>query len=647
MRFSQRSRTYKLSPGEELLLKGNCALIVQLSMGVVYLAGRALEVNQSYSFSLRLDAFPSLSFYSLEGGTLLVKVIRDRGTFEAHRGVTGMGEVHRLVYRDLIHHPTGPLRVVVLGRPGIGKSYIAASLCHLLQHAHAEIGASRRMFLADLNPTSNQLFAPGCMSSRELLPDSAPMWIGQMANPTQPSPTLSFYCGTTLRPSNLQEGAAFLHFAEQCVESTVGWVEEQLMASTKDCSSSLEGWYGLVVDVPSPSGTLLAVPFYKQLLHVLRPTHVVIVSDEVPPGIGDFEDDALNESEEDKVAEEDEDQDEEEKEEGTDEEIRRERREEKHEARRQAKLKKERGERGGVSTFYLSDPSCVSFPLRWIPSFIEDVQNLMPDCQLVRVRPVLRDTRAMMSIWESGRSSFNGNIYTQVNSTTYPEGDGASTSSSSDRSKSRNTSQTSNFTLGKDYLRRGITDRLLQQYFVGGKPYPLLGCSKVVLPFSAVQLVEVMYDPDISGVKARPLLRPPDGLFLSKLTTPNDSSDTSSSSLKCVGGGNAGGVSVKGLVCSLSHAEVLEEVPYAPTAGLLVILYIDEDTEEMALMIPAASSTPLAKKFIVLPSRILTAFSTSDANSFRNSVGNSLLQRDEGLCVSSRQLAWLEEFIVA
>lgn len=637
----ERSRTYKLSPGDELFLKGSCGIVVQLNIGVVYLAGRSLEVNRSYSFSLRLDATPSLSFYTLEGGTLLVKVLRDRGTFEAHRGVTGMAEAHRFVYRDLIRHPTAPLRIVVLGRPGIGKSYAAASFCHLLQQAHAEIGASRRMFLVDLNPTSNQLFAPGCMSSRELMPESPPLWIGQMANPTQPSPTLSFFCGTTLRPSTPHEAASFLHFAEQSVASTVGWVEEQLLETTKDSSSSaslrtssFEGWYGLVVDVPSPSGSLLAVPFYKQLLHVLHPTHVVVVSDEVPPGTGDFEDDALDERNED----EDEDDEEEgdEREEGSDE-RRQEEREQRREARQQEKLKKKReSELGGVSAFYLQDPSSYSFPLRWIPSFIEDVQTLMPDCQIVRIRPVLRDTRAMEGIWRSSRNSLNKrNNNNSSSSSIHSDTVGGG----SDRNPSL-----FNFALGKDYLRRGITDRLLQQYFTGGKPYPSLGCSKVVLPLSAIQLVEMLYDPDIAGVKARALGSPPDCVYLSKLGILSESSD---STIKRLGGERQGGDnSVDGLVCSLSHAEVLEEVPYAPTAGLLVLLYIDVETEEVGMIIPASSSTPLARKFIVLPSCASTNDGTYDSSLF-GGIKNTAIQRDEGLCITNRQMAWMQEAIVS
>lgn len=636
MSFAQRCRSFKLSPGEELLVKGTCSLSVQLSIGVVYLAGRALEVNQSYSFSLHLDSFPSLSFYTLEGGTLLVKVFRDRGTFEALRGVTGMADLHRFVSRDLIRNPTGPLRIAVLGRPGIGKSCAAISLCHLLQQAHAEIGTSRRMFLVDLNPTSNGLFAPGCLSSREVFADASPLWIGQMANPIQPSPTLSFFCGTTLRPSTAQEGVSFLHFAEQSVSSTVGWVEEQLLESTNPFSSSssltsdpsLDGWYGMIVDVASPSGSLLAVPFYKQLLQVLQPTHVVVVSDEVPPGSGEIEDDALDENEIDEDDEEDEDEEDEE-----DDERRRERREARREARRQAKGKKEReSELGGVNAFYLRDPSSRSFPLRWIPSLMEDIQNFLPECQVQRVRPVMRDTRAMLSMLNASRSQSN------KSSGTHPSG----TPNSGDGGGNASVSLAVDSLSGKDYLRPGMVGSLLRQYFAGGRPYPSLGCSKVVLPLSAIQLVELLYDRDIVGVKALPVLHPPDVLYLSKYT-----GTTGSGNMNYLGQKNSSGTRFGGMVCSLSHAEVLEEVPFAPTAGLLVLLYIDEDTEEVAMTIPAASSSPLERKFIILPSRVSAPFSALGGMTSDRDAANIVHERDDGLCITSRQMGWLEEATVA
>lgn len=636
MSFVQRCRPFKLSPGEELLVKGTCTLIVQLSIGVVYLAGRALEVNRTYSFSLHLDSFPSLSFYTLEGGTLLMKVLRDRGTFEALRGVTGMADLHRFVFRDLIRNPTGPLRIAVLGRPGIGKSCAAVSLCHLLQQAHTEIGASRRMFLMDLNPTSNGLFAPGCLSSREVFADASPLWIGQMSNPIQPSPTLSFFCGTTLRPSTAPEGVSFLHFADQSISSTVGWVEEQLLESTTHFSSSspltsdpsLDGWYGMVVDVASPSGSLLAVPFYKQLLQLLQPTHVVVVSDEVPPGSGEFEDDALHGNEMEGDEEEDDDEEDED-----DDERRRERREARREARRLAKGKKEREtELGGVNAFYLRDPSSRSFPLRWIPSLMEDIQNFLPECEILRVRPSMRDTRAMLSMFNASRSPSNKSSGTNPNGTPC-SGDDAGNSS---------VSQTVDSLSGKDYLRPGIVGSLLRQYFVGGRPYPSLGCSKVVLPLSAIQLVELQYDRDIVGVKALPVLHPPEVLYLSKYT-----GTTGGGNMNYLGQSNTSGTSFGGMVCSLSHAEVLEEVPFAPTAGLLVLLYIDEETEEVALTIPSASSSPLERKFIVLPSRVSTPFSVSGTMTSDRDVANVLLERDEGLFLTSRQMGWLEEATVA
>lgn len=113
--------------------------------------------------------------------------------------------------------------------------------------------------------------------------------------------------------------------------------------------------------------------------------------------------------------------------------------------------------------------------------------------------------------------------------------------------------------------------QLLQEYFTG-TPFYALGCSKVVVPLKSVQFVEEEdAEVTISSGGDAVVMRSvrPDASF-------------------------------RFLVCALSHAQLVEEAPLAPIAGLVTIVYVDEENEEVALIIPAAEE-PLQRRIIIVP----------------------------------------------
>eukprot|EP00796_Vickermania_ingenoplastis_P008158 gene8158-5687_t len=502
----QHKQQIMLSPGGEVVLLGSGAVALELASGVLEVSGVVLEAGQTYTFYLAPPAVPSMVCYTLEGGSLS---LRSESPVRAFQGAAGAGELHQLARRPTTDH----FRVLVLGRPGVGKTHAAHTLCNLLYRVAKESGAApRRTFLVDLNTASNALYAPGCVSSRDV--SGSTLWLGQTAPPSHTGLTLNFFGGTAKRPSNMEEGLALLYMAKQCVDTTALWVEELQPQQPRR--------YTMVLDAPSPTGDLKALTFYKQLVQVVRPTHVVLVTDEVKPGSWELDEEESGES----------DRDGEEEEKPSD--------EEQEEVRRAAQ-----------------QADATSFSPRWAQSLMEDVRRSMPDCAFVRMRPVLQ-------------------------------------------------------TEGSYRSPAAVVPHLLQQYFAGAPSFPL-GCSKVVLPPSALQFVELRYDPDAQAVMAHPSAPP-----------------------QC---------SWRHLLCSVSHAEMLEEVPLAPTAGLLLIVHVDEEMDEMILIIPASATEPLRRRFIVLPSMVAADTSEEESGGQQglDRAAAAGLQRDPQLHLSEANATRLEE----
>ncbi|EPY26126.1 hypothetical protein STCU_06308 [Strigomonas culicis] len=110
---------------------------------------------------------------------------------------------------------------------------------------------------------------------------------------------------------------------------------------------------------------------------------------------------------------------------------------------------------------------------------------------------------------------------------------------------------------------------LLLEYFVG-TPLAPLGCSKVVVPLSGAGLQCCSLTATVGA----------DGTVAVQRVQPDRS--------------------WRGLVCALSHAETLEEVPLAPVAGQFAVIDVDEASEEMVVIVPAGEE-PLQRRLVIVP----------------------------------------------
>ncbi|CCW69256.1 unnamed protein product [Phytomonas sp. Hart1] len=109
----------------------------------------------------------------------------------------------------------------------------------------------------------------------------------------------------------------------------------------------------------------------------------------------------------------------------------------------------------------------------------------------------------------------------------------------------------------------------IKEYFVGSPNTTMLGCSKLVMSSKALQFFEYVGGDleNPSGVGVRRVYPAPGW---------------------------------RRLVCALSHAEIIEEVPLAPVAGLFVICHVDEENDEIVILVPTPEDA-LQRRFVVIP----------------------------------------------
>ncbi|CBH17976.1 hypothetical protein, conserved [Trypanosoma brucei gambiense DAL972] len=255
---SPYQRKITISAGEECTLSGSCVVGLQLLSGVVEVAGVLLKAKEPPTFRLLTDRY-SLVMYTLEGGCVLATSTKQ---FEVSKAATGMASVGQLC-RGALATVTRS-KVLVIGRRASGKTLTAHTICNILREdaSAVELGAaSTSVFLMDLNAESNSIYAPGCISTvlveHILWPD------------TSASPTLlpfSLFVGETAPPGN-ESVASFLSFVEQlneCTDALIG------AANTERAH--------VVIDAPSPQEGVMEGVYFRRLVELLRPTHVVMVS---------------------------------------------------------------------------------------------------------------------------------------------------------------------------------------------------------------------------------------------------------------------------------------------------------------------------------------------------------------------------------
>ncbi|GET93464.1 hypothetical protein, conserved [Leishmania tarentolae] len=266
------ARRLTLNAGEEYTLIGDGAVQVTLQSGLLDVAGVMLDANRPYTFYLHTDR-QAITLFTLEGAACMLS---SDNRVDTHRGVARAGKLVQMTRRTIL--ATKRTKVLVIGRPRSGKTLAAHTLCNLLMRYGND---KKSVFLMDLNAESNCLFAPGCVSCIQV--SEAPLWPGLTASPKLLP--ISLYTGAAVRPSASNVNS-LLHYYDQLHETVMGYIQElngmsvaahQQQASPY-ASSLNETQSHVVVDAPAPLADLQEGVWYKKLIEVLRPSHVVIVS---------------------------------------------------------------------------------------------------------------------------------------------------------------------------------------------------------------------------------------------------------------------------------------------------------------------------------------------------------------------------------
>lgn len=115
-----------------------------------------------------------------------------------------------------------------------------------------------------------------------------------------------------------------------------------------------------------------------------------------------------------------------------------------------------------------------------------------------------------------------------------------------------------------------------QDYFFGPPSCPL-GCAKVIAPLSQLVFIDVDYavnPPAVNVVKG------------SERGRARNDSDR--------------GLPLPGTLCAVSLATTVAEVPFANIAGIVIVVLIDEASDEVTLVTPSGDAT-LPRQYLVLP----------------------------------------------
>ncbi|EPY18856.1 hypothetical protein STCU_09742 [Strigomonas culicis] len=264
-----------LSAGEECTISGTGTVHIRLLAGVLEVAGVPLEATETYDFPLQLDA-RALLLYTLEGGSFSVG---SEAPVEVHRAATGAAVLAQLARRTLA--PRTACSVLVIGDRRGGRTHAAHTLYNLLRRLRPDEVLSS-VALLDMNAESNCLYTPGCVSALVTNEAELPLWLGRTNAPQQV--TLNFPVGGAQQPSTANV-ATYLHALEQLYDTAVAYAGERLPQRAAHRH--------VVVDAPAPEGELQPGVFYKRLLELVRPSHVVLVAardaaHETVPGQGSW-----------------------------------------------------------------------------------------------------------------------------------------------------------------------------------------------------------------------------------------------------------------------------------------------------------------------------------------------------------------------
>ncbi|KAH9598111.1 Polyribonucleotide 5'-hydroxyl-kinase Clp1 [Trypanosoma melophagium] len=252
-------RQITISAGEECTISGSGAVELLLQSGVVEIAGVLLKAREPYVFFLETDQ-RCVVLYTLEGGSVLAT---SNTPVELFKVATGMTAVVQLCRRTLAAERRS--KVLVIGRNHSGKTLTAHTICNILREDAATTAAETGdtpavVYLMDLNAQSNCIYAPGCISTVEV---EHALWPG-----TTFAPTLlpfSLFLGEASLPSAATI-FSFLHFVEQLHDCTEALLKE-----------SGHDRVHLVMDAPAPAPGVKEGVYFRRLIELLRPTHVITV----------------------------------------------------------------------------------------------------------------------------------------------------------------------------------------------------------------------------------------------------------------------------------------------------------------------------------------------------------------------------------
>ncbi|RNE99353.1 hypothetical protein TraAM80_08240 [Trypanosoma rangeli] len=252
-------RKITISAGEECTITGDGAVELQLLSGVVEVAGVLLPARGTSVFFLEPET-RCVVLYTLEGGSVQATATVP---FETVKTATGMAAVVQLCRRTLAAERR--TKVLVIGQAHSGKTLTAHTICNLLREdaaGESTTAPAAAVFLMDLNPESNCVYAPGCVSTVQV---EHALWPG-----TTSAPTLlpfSLFVGEASCPSAATM-VSFMYFVEQLQECT-----ETLLHAAAHHER-----VHLVIDAPAPVAGVKESVYFRRLIELVRPTHVVTVS---------------------------------------------------------------------------------------------------------------------------------------------------------------------------------------------------------------------------------------------------------------------------------------------------------------------------------------------------------------------------------
>jgi energy-coupling factor transporter ATP-binding protein EcfA2 len=253
MQSAGKQETVQLAAGEQASISCDGAIAMVLGVGSVELDGALLAPDATYRF--RLSKHRRATVSTLTGGSF---VIKSNVNFSVHKAASRVPKLSAVVKSCAGRTNT---RVVVVGERRSGKSTAARIILNGLLRAHTGDSDCRVVYLEG-DTACGSVCAAGTIAAAEAAPPTLPL-----ESPFLETVPIAFYTGYLHAPEAFV--GHLLHTLSQAMQSAE-WLVRRGEHRTQH----------LVVDAPNaPRGTDQRW-FVKQLLELVRPTHVVVLGDE-------------------------------------------------------------------------------------------------------------------------------------------------------------------------------------------------------------------------------------------------------------------------------------------------------------------------------------------------------------------------------